>query len=106
MNQLLTEAEARATGPLAVLHIRLGRLSGVVPEAFQFAFEALAPGTRAAGARLALEEAPIRMHCRHCNMDYEADLAAYACPRCQAADGDLIGGREVELTRLEVFENV
>src|SRR5262245_12183363 len=49
-----------------MIRLRIGVLSGVVPEALEFAFEALVPGTPAEGAQLAIESVPARFWCATC----------------------------------------
>ena len=91
MTNLLAEAAAAADGaPICALRVRVGPLSGVVVDALRFAFEALAPGTPAAGARFDVEETATVFH----------------CPRCGAADGELRGGNELELISIEVPDHV
>jgi hydrogenase nickel incorporation protein HypA/HybF len=53
----LAGGHARRAGAVAIRRVvlRVGALSGVEPDALRFAFEALAPGTPAAGATLELE---------------------------------------------------
>ena len=57
--------QARHAGARRVhtIRLRIGALSGVVPDALEFAFEALAPGTAAEGAKLAIEAVPARFWC-------------------------------------------
>jgi hydrogenase nickel incorporation protein HypA/HybF len=40
---------------LGAVHVRVGTLSGVVPEALRFSFDVAADGTTIAGARLEIE---------------------------------------------------
>ncbi|HSV75081.1 MAG TPA: hydrogenase maturation nickel metallochaperone HypA [Chthonomonadales bacterium] len=84
------------------LTMRIGDLSGVVPEALQFAFEVLRDGTCAATAALAIERVPVRCHCSECDASFEPDGLVYVCPRCGAASGDIRSGREMELAWIEV----
>ena len=46
----LEQAQAAGAQRLLRVRLRIGALSGVVPEALTFAFEALTPGTLAEGA--------------------------------------------------------
>jgi hydrogenase nickel incorporation protein HypA/HybF len=49
-------ARRAGAGNIRRVVLRVGALSGVEPDALRFAFEAMAPGTPAAGAVLELEE--------------------------------------------------
>ena len=107
MTNLLEHAAAAAQGaPVCALRIRVGPLSGVVVDSLRFAFEALSPGTSAAGARLDIEETRLALHCRHCGADYDTPLGSYNCPACGAADSELRGGNELELVSIEVPDHV
>ena len=84
------------------LTMRVGALSGVVPDALQFAFGVLTRGTMADGAELHIETVPIVGHCTTCAQEFEtADLLG-ACPRCGEPATQLRHGRELELGSLEV----
>jgi hydrogenase nickel incorporation protein HypA/HybF len=85
-----------------LIRLRIGTLSGVVPEALQFAFAALAPGTAAEGGSLAIEEVPARFWCPACTREFVADDLLAECPQCHEPSGDLRAGRELELASLDV----
>jgi len=95
---------ARQAGAQRVLVIRLrvGALSGVVPEALEFAFQALAPGTSAEGARLAVEPVPARFWCAPCAAEFTADEFFAECPACHTPSTQLRAGRELQLASLEI----
>lgn len=107
MTNLLDAAVSAADGaPICALRIRVGPLSGVVVDALRFAFEALAPGTPAEGARLDVEETAPAFRCPRCGADYAAPVGFYECPSCGATDGELRGGDELELVSIEVPDHV
>ena len=107
MTNLLNDAVAAADGAaICALRVRVGPLSGVVVDALRFAFEALAPDTPAADARLDIEETAPAFHCPRCGTDYAAPVGFYNCPACGAADGELRGGDELELVSIEVPDHV
>ncbi len=96
--------EAARHGAAAVHRVvlRVGAVSGAEPEALRFAFEAVSPGTVAAGAELEIELVPARAHCAACADDFTVEHGfLFSCPRCSALSGDLRAGRELELARLE-----
>jgi hydrogenase nickel incorporation protein HypA/HybF len=107
MTHLLDAAAAAAgTAPICALRVRVGPLSGVVVDSLRFAFEALSPGTPAEGARLDIEETAVSIHCPRCGADYDTPLGFYQCPACGANDGELRGGKELELVSIEVPDHV
>ena len=97
-------AELRKAGAREILRmkLRVGVLSGVVPEALEFAFESLKGTTPAAGAVLEIELTPAVFRCLDCTAESKLTKMTFNCPRCQ---GCLIldhGGNELELTQLEL----
>ena len=96
-----TAQQARAQRVL-VIRLRVGALSGVVPEALRFAFEALAPGTLADGAELAIEHVPAQFWCAPCAKEFTADDLFAECPECHTPSTELRAGRELQVASLEI----
>jgi hydrogenase nickel incorporation protein HypA/HybF len=88
------------------VHVRLGALSGVVEEALRFSFDLAAGGTSLDGARLVVERVPVVVFCAACGAERVlAEPLRFRCPVCGAPAGDLVRGREIELTALEVDDH-
>ena len=102
LNLALEQAQAAGAKRIHILRLRIGTLSGVVPEALHFAFEALAPGTLAEGGQLTIENIPARFWCRACNIEFQADDVFSECPDCHLPSGDLRAGREMEVASMEI----
>jgi hydrogenase nickel incorporation protein HypA/HybF len=103
MDSALSLALEQAGGRrVHIIRLRVGVLSGVVPEALQFAFEALAPGTAAERAQLVLETVSAKFWCADCSREFESQDLFSDCPVCHAPSRDLRAGRELELASLEV----
>jgi hydrogenase nickel incorporation protein HypA/HybF len=96
--------QARQAGATRVhsIRLRIGALSGVVPDALEFAFEALTPGTAAADAKLAIEHVPARFWCAKCAREFQADDMFAECPECHTLSGEIRAGREMEVASLEI----
>jgi hydrogenase nickel incorporation protein HypA/HybF len=84
------------------LNLRVGAMSGVVPEALEFAFDACTQGTIAAGALLKIELVPALCYCQNCDRTFAPPDLIYACPNCGRISSKLLQGRELQLTSLEV----
>ena len=96
--------QTRAAGATSIhwLKLRVGRLSGVDPEALRFAFDALRTGSPAETARLDIEEVPAVCWCQDCAGEFETADLTYQCPRCHRSSCELRRGRELELASLEI----
>jgi hydrogenase nickel incorporation protein HypA/HybF len=98
------EQEARLHGArIVAVHVRIGPLSGVVPDALLFAYGLACEGTSLAGSRLAVEEAPVVIHCARCDRDTPtASMQAMWCPVCGSPPSRVISGDELDLIAVEV----
>jgi len=100
----LAEQTARAAGGEQILKLRLriGTLSGVVPEAMQFAFDVVCRDTMAAGAALEIDTVPAICWCGLCQREFpQADFLG-ECPTCHKLSGELRRGRELEIAAVEI----
>jgi hydrogenase nickel incorporation protein HypA/HybF len=73
----------------------------VVPDALTFSFELASAGTPIEGARLEVEEIQGRAHCRSCGDDFGLVDAFLLCD-CGSADVEVLSGRELSVTSVEV----
>jgi hydrogenase nickel incorporation protein HypA/HybF len=85
------------------LVVRIGKLSGIVREALEFAFGLAAEGSVCQGAELEIEEVPITVLCPGCREAKGlADDYAFVCPTCGSPTPEILTGRELEMVSLEV----
>jgi len=98
----LGEAERQGAHRITAMRLRIGDLSGVVPEALQFALETIAEGTPAEGAALVMERVIPFCMCGACGNEFEVVDFSYACPTCGTSDTQVCRGREMDLVSLEV----
>ena len=97
------EAARRGIEQIVAVHMRLGALSGVVKEALLFSFDVAARGTMLEGTRLMIEDVPVVVHCRECRAEHGlASIVDVRCPACGSAAAEVVQGRELELTAVEV----
>lgn len=97
-------AAAAAEGAQRIHSVKLtvGRLSGVDPGALAFAFEVVMADGISEGATLDLEVVPTVCQCGGCGQRFEPVDVIHACPRCGELSSELLAGRELEVTGLEV----
>jgi hydrogenase nickel incorporation protein HypA/HybF len=93
---LVDIVERHARGRRVVeVEVRAGALRQVVPDALAFAFELVARGTVADGARLVLDEVPAAGRCRRCGAETEQDAFPLACGACGSWELDVTRGEEL-----------
>ena len=95
---------AKSAGASRVLKLRLriGSLSGVVPESLQFAFDVVCHGTMAEDARLEIEAVPAACWCGTCQAEFECADFFNECPHCHSVSGELRRGRELDIASVEM----
>ncbi|MGY4922274.1 hydrogenase maturation nickel metallochaperone HypA [Streptomyces sp. 900105755] len=95
---------ARADGAdrVSAVTVRVGELSGVVPDALDFAFEVARDGTALADARLVVEQVTAHAWCGPCAEEFAVGMPPFFwCPRCDRPSTELRSGRELEITAVE-----
>ena len=95
-------AKSAGKSRVLVLRLRVGAMSGVVPEAMRFAFDVVCNDTIAAGASLEIESVPGVCWCGTCRAEFECEKFFVECPRCHKVSGELRRGREMEIAAIEV----
>jgi hydrogenase nickel incorporation protein HypA/HybF len=80
----------------------IGRLSAVEPEAMRFCFAAIAAGTAAEGAELAIEEAPGAGWCLDCARAVALEERYGPCPECGGFRVQMTSGDQMKIRELEV----
>jgi hydrogenase nickel incorporation protein HypA/HybF len=86
--------ERTGTTPVTAVRLRVGRLSGVVPDALRFCFELVTAGTPLEGAALEIEEPEGRARCRTCGAEFALAGPVLLCD-CGSADVEVLAGREL-----------
>ncbi|HHH75931.1 MAG TPA: hydrogenase maturation nickel metallochaperone HypA [Phycisphaerae bacterium] len=100
LRQLEELADDRNLVKIEEVAVAAGKMRQVVPEALTVAFEAVAYGTVAEGAKLCIETVEIEANCRSCDLTFPASIDSYICPECNQADVDIIKGNEIILSSL------
>ena len=84
------------------LRLRVGLLSGVMPEALEFAFDSLKTGTPAQTATLVIERIPALLSCPECRLKTQVDSMQFICPNCHGLMAVQEGGKELQLAEMDI----
>lgn len=97
------EAEKHKVNKINEIRLKIGELSGLVPECIQQYFDFASKGTAAEGAQIIITKIPITMKCADCGYSGEPDsFTNNKCPICSSIDMKLIGGNEFYIDSMEV----
>jgi hydrogenase nickel incorporation protein HypA/HybF len=95
-------AENNGMKHVQAVHVKLGVLSGVVKESLEFSFDVVIQGTPLEGARLVIEDVPVKVFCPTCQEPrILPELFPMSCPVCGTKTRMVLEGREIQLDTLE-----
>ena len=96
------QASIQSYNKVKSIRLEIGGLSCAEPEAMRFAFDAVAKGTIADGARLDIDQIPGKGWCTNCQKEVEIGQRYDACPLCehyplQIREGDAMRIKDMEV---------
>jgi hydrogenase nickel incorporation protein HypA/HybF len=99
------EADRRGVVRVIAVHVKLGPLSGVVKEALLSAYDLARESSRLANATLVIEDVPVVVFCPICRAERPVvSIQEFRCAACGTPTAQVITGRELQLTALEIEE--
>ena len=83
--------------------VRVGKASGILPDAFSFAFDVAKKDTLARDAKFMIEWIPLGGLCNGCGHEFEMDdRYILECPKCASPSFKINKGYELEVVEMEV----
>lgn len=83
------------------VEVEVGRASGVVREAMEFAWNAGIKGTVLENAVLKIHEIPLEVRCMVCGKLYNPSEIYEICPGCGDVSPEVITGKELRVVAIE-----
>jgi hydrogenase nickel incorporation protein HypA/HybF len=108
-NLLRTVEEVAARegkGPVKIIHLKIGEMSGVNIDALSFAFEVLSKGTAAEGGRLDFERVALSARCKECGGEFHPEEFVFRCIRCGSPELEILRGREMEVDYILIDDEI
>jgi hydrogenase nickel incorporation protein HypA/HybF len=97
------EAERHGGAQVQAVHLKLGRLTGIVKEALLSSYQMACAATPLEGSQLLIEEIPVEVFCAKCNAPRLVDsIQWFCCPECGTATPNVLRGKELEVVALEI----
>ena len=85
------------------LKLRVGAMTAVEPDSLQFCFDAAIEKTPLEGAKLFIEEIPLKGRCENCSEEFLLEhYFSTPCPACGEKASKIISGRELDVVSMEV----
>ncbi len=100
-DSILEQIDRHGVSRVVGVRLRIGQLRGVVADCVTFYLDTLLENTAAEGARIEVEEVPVRLYCAACDLEAEAPaIWALSCPQCHGP-AEIRAGKELTLVSLE-----
>jgi hydrogenase nickel incorporation protein HypA/HybF len=93
-------------GEVYSVTLDIGQLEAVVPEALDFAFEALREGTEFANTTMIQNVIPARGRCRECGTEQRRETLYDPCVECGGFGFELLTGKGLVISQMEVDSDV
>jgi len=103
--QMASEEAERRNARVVAVHLKLGLLAGVVKNALLSAYELAREGSPVAESQLVIQTIPVAAWCPECRAAQPIEsIQRLCCPTCGTATGEILSGRELEVSALEVLD--
>ena len=97
------ESHSRGDAGVIAVHLKIGRMSGVVIEALLSAFEIAREETLLANAELKIEDVLVKVRCPKCECEQLADsIQCLCCSVCGTLSPEITQGCELEVVAMEL----
>lgn len=85
--------------------LRIGSLSGIMPDALDFAYEIAVRDTRLEGSSLKMEIVPATGVCSDCGEKCSFEMTPFSCPACGSFNIELAGGYELDISYIKIEDS-
>ena len=102
MSQIENIAAERNASSVVSIVVGMGPLSGVEAQLLEHAYPVASAGTLAEGAKLVIQNLPVRVRCSQCGQESEVLPNKLLCKECGDWRTTLISGDELMLMSVEL----
>lgn len=88
------------------VRVKVGEISGVIPESLEFCFEAITHDTPLERATLDIEHVPFVLRCKTCDASFGSEMGIVLCPHCTGTDTQVLSGFELQVAEIELDDRV
>jgi hydrogenase nickel incorporation protein HypA/HybF len=101
--ELLEEkAKEKKAKKIVTVTLKVGALSGVVPEFLETAFNLYKKDTIASDSTLKIKDVPLKIRCQQCGTEIVKDDFVFICEKCDSRELETLSGTELLLEKIEM----
>jgi len=86
------------------VNLKVGKLSAIVVDSLEFCFNLVVKDSTLEGVELVIEEVPVVARCKECQHQWTVDDPVFTCEKCQSGAIDILSGRELDISSIEIEE--
>jgi len=102
---IVSDHVPEAQRPLVrTVRVKVGVVSGVVPDSLEFCFAAVVAGGPLGSATIEIETVPFVVRCGTCGTESTNDSGIPLCPSC-GSPGQVLSGTELQVKEIELAES-
>ncbi|MDN5349474.1 MAG: hydrogenase nickel incorporation protein HypA/HybF [Bacteroidales bacterium] len=99
------EAKNHAAIGVSAINLDIGKLSGIEPDALEFAMEEAVKGSMAEKAEVHYNYIQAVSVCEDCCREFEVQDYFKTCPFCNSLNTSLIKGKELKIAAIDLITN-
>ncbi len=96
------EARKHSASRVTRVVLRIGVMSGVVPDLLRSAFESYKEGTLAAPAELEIVPVPVKLRCPDCGGEAVREDTDFSCAACGSRRVEIVEGRDLVVGTIDL----
>ena len=96
------KAKEKKAKKILSVKLKVGVLSGIIPEFLETAFNIYKEDTIAAESKLEIEKVPLKIQCKQCGTEIVKDDFVFICEKCESRELKTLSGTELLLEKIEV----
>ena len=102
LNICIEELDRHNMDRVLKINLKIGELTGLIPETIEYYFNIIAEGTKAENARIISQKIPVEVSCKNCGNVFEARRGVFSCLECNSHDIKITGGRDFLIDTIEM----
>lgn len=102
VNIVCDEARKHKLKKVNEIRLKIGEISGLVPDCIQYYFDIISENTIAKGAVIKIEKIPLKMKCKNCGFTANFDVFnGSKCIECDSNELTRVSGNEFYIDSIE-----
>lgn len=99
---VLNEKKTKKLPDIKAVGLRIGALSGILPDALEFSFDAIKKETLLENTVLKISVISVSAICKNCGENFPVEDLVFSCQKCNSTSIEVDKGQEMDITYLDI----